>query len=92
MCPILLVVSISIPAPQFFNLFMDNKYNNASNAFFFGLTKGVASFVQSDGGSPGSPEMSFLYELEVGISEFVQNMINDLLYTTYYTTTTTTTY
>ena len=61
--------------PQYFNLFMD-KYNNVSNAFFFGLAKGVANFVQSEGGSPGSPEMSFLYEL--GISEFVQN-IDDLL-------------
>ena len=63
-------------APQYFNLFMD-KYNNVSNAFFFGLAKGVANFVQSEGGSPGSPEMSFLYEL--GISEFVQS-IDDLLY------------
>ena len=58
-------------APQVFNLFMD-KYNNSSNAFFFGLTKGVATFVQAEGGSPGAPEMSFLYEL--GISEFVQNI------------------
>ena len=55
-------------APQRFNLFMD-KRDNASNAFFFGLSKGVASFTQSEGGSPGSPEMSFLYELS--ISELV---------------------
>ena len=60
-------------APQLFSLFMD-KRNNASNAFSFGLAKGVASFVQSEGGSPSSPEMSFLYEL--GISEFAQS-IND---------------
>ena len=56
--------------------FMD-KYNNSSNAFFFGLAKGVATFEQSEGGSPGSPEMSFLYEL--GVSEFVQN-VADLLH------------
>ena len=49
----------------------------SANAFFYGLARGVATFVQSEGGSPGSPEMSFLYEL--GISEFVQN-IADLLY------------
>ena len=36
----------------------------------------MATFVQTEGGSPGSPEMSFLYEL--GISDFVQN-IADLL-------------
>ena len=63
-------------APQYFNLFMD-KYNDASNAFFFGLSKGVASFTQAEGGSPGSPEMSFLYEL--GISEFVKS-IDDLMF------------
>ena len=45
-------------APQVFNFFMD-KYNNSANAFFYGLAKGVATFVQSEGGSPGSPEMSF---------------------------------
>ena len=53
------------------------KYNNFANAFFFGLAKGVATFVQTEGGSPGSPEMSFLHEL--GVSDFVQN-IADLLY------------
>ena len=63
-------------APQVFNFFMD-KYNNSANAFFYGLARGVATFVQSEGGSPGSPEMSFLYEL--GICEFVKN-IADLLY------------
>ena len=62
-------------APQRFILSMD-KRNNASNAFFFGLSKGVASFTQSEGGSPGSPEMSFLCEL--GISEFVKS-IDDLM-------------
>ena len=62
-------------APQRFNLSMD-KRDNASNAFFFGLSKGVASFTQSEGGSPGSPEMSFLCEL--GISEFVKS-IDDLM-------------
>ena len=58
-------------APQVFNLFMD-KYNNSSDAFFFGLAQGVARFTQSEGGSPGSPEMNFLYEL--GISDFVQSV------------------
>ena len=58
------------------NFFMD-KYNNSANAFFYGLARGVATFVQSEGGSPGSPEMSFLYEL--GVCEFVKN-IADLLY------------
>ena len=59
-----------------FNLFID-KYYNSSNAFFFGLAQGVARFVQSEGGSPGSPEMSFLYEL--GINDFVHN-ITELLH------------
>ena len=63
-------------APQVFNFFMD-KYNNSANAFFYGLARGVATFVQSEGGSPGSPEMSFLCEL--GVSEFAQS-IADLLY------------
>ena len=62
-------------APQRFNLFID-KRNNTSNAFFFGLSKGVASFTQSEGDSPDSPEMSFLYEL--GISELAQG-IDDLM-------------
>ena len=55
-------------APQVFNFFMD-KHNNSANAF---IAKGVATFVQTEGGSPGSPEMSFLCEL--GISDFVQNI------------------
>ena len=38
-------------APQVFNLFVD-KYNNSSDAFFFGLAQGVARFTQSEGGSP----------------------------------------
>ena len=43
-------------ALQVFNLFMD-KYNNSSNALFFGLAQGVArfAFAQSEGGNPGSP-------------------------------------
>lgn len=48
-------------ALQVFNLFMD-KYNNSSNAFFFGLAQGVARLMQHEGGTPGSPEISFLYE------------------------------
>ena len=59
--------------PEFFNLFMD-KYNNSADAFFLGLVHGVEKFVQSEGGSPGAPEMSFLYEL--GLNEFVQNVAN----------------
>ena len=43
-------------ALEVFNLFMD-KYNGSSNAFCFGLTQGVA---QSEGGSPGAPDMSFV--------------------------------
>ena len=54
-----------------FNLFMD-KYNNSTNAFFHGLLQGVQRFSQTEGGSPGAPEMSFLYEL--GISEFIENV------------------
>ena len=46
-----------------------DKYNNSSNAFFSGLAQGVKKFVQAEGGSPGAPEMSFLYELD--INEFV---------------------
>ena len=45
--------------------------------YFFGVAQGVARFTQSEGGSPGSPEMNFLYEL--GISDFVQN-VADLLH------------
>lgn len=59
-----------------FNLFMD-RYNNSSSSFFFDLAQGVATFVQSEGDGPGSPKMSFLYEL--GISDFVRN-IADLPY------------
>ena len=57
--------------PEVFNLFMD-KYNNSTNAFFHGLLQGVQRFSQTEGGSPGAPEMSFLYEL--GISEFIENV------------------
>ena len=42
-------------APQVFNFFMD-KHNNSANAFFFGLAKGVATFKQTEGGAPGSPD------------------------------------
>ena len=72
----LTMMKLKEQAPQVFNLFMD-KYNNSSDAFFFGLAQGVARFTQSEGGSPGSPEMNFLYEL--GISDFVQN-VADLLH------------
>ena len=48
-------------APQVFNFFMD-KYNNSANAFFYGLAKGMATFVQSEGGSPGW-EMIFLSKI-----------------------------
>ena len=51
-----------------------DKYNNSADAFFLGLVHGVEKFVQSEGGSPGAPEMSFLYEL--GLNEFVQNVAN----------------
>ena len=34
----------------------------------------MEKFVQSEGGSPGAPEMSFLYEL--GLNELVQNVAN----------------
>jgi len=47
---------------EIFNMFMD-KYNGSSNAFFYGLIQGVKRFTQSEGGSPGAPEMSFLYQL-----------------------------
>ena len=57
--------------PQVFNLFMD-KYDNSTNAFFHGLLQGVQKFSQTEGGSPGAPEMSFLYEL--GISDFIENV------------------
>ena len=55
------------------------KYNNSANAFICGMVDGVLNLQQSEGGSPGSPEMSFLYEL--GISSFVTN-IADLLRST----------
>ena len=36
-----------------------DKYNNSADAFFLGLVQGVKRFVQSEGGSPGAPEMRF---------------------------------
>ena len=36
------------------------------------LLEGVTAFTQSEGGSHGSPEMSFLYEL--GVSELVSSI------------------
>ena len=52
--------------PEVFNLFVD-KYNNSTNAFFHGLLQGVQRFSQTEdgSGSPGAPEMSFLYELGI---------------------------
>ena len=61
--------------PEVFNMFME-KYNNSADAFVYGTAQGVLKFQQTEGGSPGSPEMSFLYEL--GISTFINN-IADLL-------------
>ena len=61
--------------PEVFNMFMA-KYNNSADAFVYGTAEGVLKFQQSEGGSPGSPEMSFLYEL--GISTFINN-IADLI-------------
>ena len=55
------------------------KYNNNANAFICGMRDGVLNLQQSEGGSPGSPEMSFFYEL--GISTFIKN-IDDLLHST----------
>ena len=52
-----------------------DKRDNASSALFFGSSKGVASFIQSEGGGPGSPETSLLYEL--GVSELAQS-VDDL--------------
>ena len=64
--------------PQVYNMFMV-KYNNNANAFVYGLREGVLNLQQTEGGSPGSPEMSFLYEL--GISSFIKN-IDDLISST----------
>ena len=55
------------------------KYNHNANAFICGMRDGVLNLQQTEGGSPGSPEMSFLYEL--GISTFIKN-IDDLLRST----------
>jgi len=48
------------------------KYDNNANAFISGMREGVVNLQQSEGGSPGSPEMSFLYELS--ISPFIKNI------------------
>ena len=57
--------------PEVFNMFAQ-KYNNNANAFISGLREGIVNLQQSEGGSPGSPEMSFLYELS--ISPFIKNI------------------
>ena len=57
--------------PEVFNMFLQ-KYNNNANAFISGMREGVLNLQQSEGGSPGSPEMSFLYELS--ISPFIKNI------------------
>ena len=48
------------------------KYDNNANAFISGMREGVVNLQQSEGGSPGSSEMSFLYELS--ISPFIKNI------------------
>ena len=55
------------------------KYNHNANAFISGMREGIIKLQQCEGGSPGSPEMSFLYEL--GISSFIKN-IDNLLHST----------
>ena len=45
--------------PEIFNMFMQ-KYNHNANAFICGIRDGVLNLQQTEGGSPGSPEMSFL--------------------------------
>ena len=54
-----------------------DKCSNSSNAFFFILVQGVKKLTQTEGGSPGAPEIRFLYE--VGINKFVQN-VADLMH------------
>ena len=51
---------------------ISDKYNGSSNIFFNGLVEGVIKMEQVEGGSPGTPEMSFLYELS--ISDLVSNV------------------
>ena len=53
-----------------------DKRDDFSSSLFFGLAKGVASFAQSEGGGPGSPEMSLLREL--GVSELAQSVADSL--------------
>lgn len=64
--------------PVVFDMISD-KYNGSSNIFFNGLVEGVIKMEQVEGGSPGTPEMSFLYEL--GISDFVSNVADLLRHT-----------
>ena len=61
--------------PEFYSLFLD-KCDSSSNAFFFSLAQGVQKLVQSEGGSPGATETSFLCKL--GINEFVQSVVDIL--------------
>ena len=45
-----------------FNMF---KCANTTNAFIHEMVEGVLKLQQSERGSPGAPEMSFLYELGI---------------------------
>ena len=56
----LTMMKLKEQAPQVFNLFMD-KYNNSSDAFFFGLAQGVVRFKQSEGG-----RRRFVYRIRQG--------------------------
>ena len=42
-----------------------DQYNGSANVFFNGLVNGVMKMEQSEGGSSGAPEMSFVYELSI---------------------------
>ena len=67
----LALVTLKKEFPEVFNMFLQ-KYGNNANAFISGMREGVINLQQSEGGSPGSPEMSFLYELS--ISPFIKNI------------------
>ena len=64
---------LKVTCPEVYNMFLD-KYNGHSNVFFNDLIQGVIKMRQEEGGSPGAPEMSLLYEL--GVCEFVDNVAN----------------
>ena len=49
-----------------------NSFGSGAKSFKEGTFFPVPAVQKSEGGGPGSPEMSFLYEL--GINEFVQNV------------------